>query len=50
MVMTGASGAGKTTLLRSLEAMEVPGVMCFQCDAIYDDLPGEVRAGRMRTG
>ena len=45
LVMTGASGSGKTTLLRSLEAMEIPDVACFQCDAIYDELPGEVWAG-----
>ena len=45
LVLTGASGSGKTTLLRSLEAMEIPHVACFQCDAIYNDLPDEVRAG-----
>jgi hypothetical protein len=44
LVLTGASGSGKTTLLRSLDAMEIPGVACFQCDAIYGDLPSEVRS------
>jgi predicted kinase len=44
LVLTGASGSGKTTLLRALEAMKIPGVACFECDAIYEDLPGEVRA------
>jgi predicted kinase len=44
LVLTGASGSGKTTLLHALEAIEIPGVACFQCDTIYDDLPGEVRS------
>jgi predicted kinase len=44
LVITGASGSGKTTLLRSLEAMEIQDVVCFQCDAIYDDLPLDIRA------
>jgi hypothetical protein len=43
-VITGASGSAKTTLLRPLEAMEMPDMACFQCGAIYDDLPREVRA------
>jgi len=44
LVLTGASGSGKTTLLHSLDAMAIPGVACFQCDTIYDNLPGEVRS------
>ena len=44
LVLTGPSGSGKTTLLRALEAIEIPGVACFQCDTIYHDLPSEVRS------
>jgi predicted kinase len=44
LVLTGASGSGKTTLLRAIEAMKIPGLACFQCDDIYEELPEEVRA------
>ena len=44
LVLTGASGSGKTTLLRALEAMEIPGLACFQCDTVYDELSDCVRA------
>jgi energy-coupling factor transporter ATP-binding protein EcfA2 len=44
LVLTGASGSGKTTLVRAVEAMEIPGVACVQCDTIYPSLPAELRA------
>lgn len=44
LVLTGASGAGKSTLLRELEALRLPGVFCAHCDAVYDDLPEQIRA------
>jgi dephospho-CoA kinase len=43
LVLTGASGAGKTTLIKDLEAMQVSGIACFNCDVIYHDLPEEIR-------
>jgi energy-coupling factor transporter ATP-binding protein EcfA2 len=46
LVLTGASGSGKTTLLQALDTMEISGVACFQCDAIYGDLSEGVRSNR----
>lgn len=43
LVLTGASGAGKTTMIKGLEAMEISGIACFNCDVIYHDLPKEIR-------
>lgn len=34
LVVTGASGAGKTTLVGRLAALGLPGVGCYQFDAI----------------
>lgn len=44
VVLTGASGAGKTTLIRALEQLALPGIACVECTAIYDALPGNVKA------
>ena len=43
LVLTGASGAGKTTLIKGLEAMQISGIACFNCDVIYHNLPEEIR-------
>jgi predicted kinase len=45
--LTGASGAGKTTLINELESKRLPEVACFNCDAIYADLPDEIRKDGM---
>lgn len=44
LVLTGASGAGKTTMLHAIAALETPGVACFRCDVIYQELSAEVRS------
>lgn len=34
LVVTGASGAGKSTLVRALAALDLPGLRCYEFDAI----------------
>ncbi len=44
LVITGASGAGKTTLTDALRAQQIAGVVCVQCDRVYDEFPEELKA------
>src|SRR5690349_11251200 len=34
IVLTGSSGAGKTTLLLKLDDLQIPGLLCVNCDRV----------------
>ena len=34
LILTGASGAGKTTLLLKLDDLQIPGLLCVNCDRV----------------
>jgi adenylylsulfate kinase-like enzyme len=44
LVVTGASGAGKSTLVRGLAALGLPGVGCYEFDAIGIPSAAEIAA------